>query len=55
MGVYHYWSPYHMDKYLDAAEYRYNTRKLTGKQRFDKMLGMSEGRLKYQDLIRRAV
>lgn len=55
IGVYHMWSPKHMDKYLDAAEYRYNTRKLTDKGRFDKVLGMSEGRLSYKDLIKKAV
>lgn len=51
IGTFHYISPKHCDKYIDEFEYRYNTRKITDKNRFDLMLNNSESRLKYSQLI----
>jgi transposase-like protein len=50
-GIYHYVSPEHLQAYCDEFEYRYNTRKIEDGQRFKKVLGQTEGRLTYKELI----
>ncbi len=50
-GIYHHVSPKHLDKYCDEFTYRFNTRKLTDVERFNKVLGDCEGRLKWDDLV----
>lgn len=52
-GIYHQISPKHMDKYIDEYEFRYNTRKMSERDRFDKMLTLSNKRLTYAELIKK--
>ncbi|MCP9753411.1 hypothetical protein EGI32_20865 [Ferruginibacter sp. HRS2-29] len=50
IGVYHTVSPKHLQRYCIETSYRYNTRKITDKERFNQTLQNVEGRLKYADL-----
>ena len=52
IGIYHYVSPKHLQKYCHEFEYRYNTRKATDTERFDKVLErVGNARLRNIDLI----
>jgi transposase-like protein len=51
IGIYHYASPQHMQKYCNETAFRYNTRKITDKERFTQTMCNVEGRLKYKTLI----
>lgn len=50
-GIYHQVSEKHLERYLDEFSARYNTRKLTSQERFEKFLVDSESVLKYETLI----
>ncbi len=50
-GIYHFTSKKHLQKYVDEFAFRYNSREITSKQRFDLMLGQMENRLTYKMLI----
>lgn len=50
-GIYHQVSPKHLQRYCIETSYRYNTRKITDKDRFNMTLQNVEGRLTYQNLI----
>lgn len=50
-GIYHHVSPKHLDKYVDEFEFRYNTRKFTERERFDKIVSLMGKRLTYAQLI----
>lgn len=52
-GIYHQVSPKHLNKYCDETSYRYNTRKVTDKERFTQTVSNIEGRLKYKVLIKK--
>lgn len=47
-GIYHQVSEKHLSRYLDEYSARFNTRKLTSSQRFEKFLGNSESVLSYK-------
>lgn len=51
IGIYHWTSTKHIDKYLDEFEFRYNTRGHGEGERFDIFLQDIQGRLKYNELI----
>lgn len=51
IGVYHYWSRRHMQKYIDEFVYRANNSGLTNKEKFDKLLENLEYRLTYKELV----
>lgn len=51
IGIYHHVSSKHLQRYTTETSFRYNTRKIDEKQRFNVALKMCEGRLKYNDLI----
>lgn len=51
IGIYHWISATHIQKYLNAYAFRYNTRHHGEGARFNLMLQSMEGRLKYNDLI----
>lgn len=51
IGIYHFVSYRHLNKYCAEYAYRYNTNKISDPERFKKALPMGEGkRLKYKDL-----
>jgi len=50
-GTYHQISPKHLHRYCAETTYRFNSRKITDKQRFEMTVSNMEGRLKYKDLI----
>lgn len=51
-GIYHWVSPKHLQAYCNENEFRYNSRKITDKQRFDLTLIQTGGvRLPYKVLI----
>ena len=50
-GIYHQVSPKHLNKYCGETSYRYNTRKVTDKERFAQTMCNVEGRLRYNTLI----
>ena len=52
-GIYHSVSPKHLQKYCEETSYRYNTRKITDKERFIATMKQCEGRLTYNDLIQK--
>ena len=55
IGIYHYVSPKHLQKYCHEFKYRFNTRKETDAERFNKVLErVGNARLKYHDLIGKA-
>lgn len=51
VGIFHYVSPWHLQRYCDEFAARYNTRGLKDAERFILSLQNSEGRLKYNQLI----
>ena len=52
LGIYHYASPKHLQKYIDEMAYRYNTRSLGEGERLNQLLMNSGKRLTYQELIK---
>lgn len=50
IGVYHYTSEKHIQKYIDECTYRYNTRTLTEAERFNQFFLQINGRLSYNIL-----
>ena len=54
IGIYHQVSPKHLQKYCEETSYRYNTRKITDKDRFvNTMMQASGHRLTYNTLIQK--
>ena len=54
IGIYHYVSPKHLQRYCDEFSYRYNSRKDGDVKRFGNgMLQAHCRRLKYNDLIKK--
>lgn len=53
-GIYHSVSPKHLHRYCTETAYRYNTRKITDKERFTQTLQNTSGRLTYNNLIEKA-
>lgn len=51
MGIYYHWSNKHMQRYIDECTYRFNTRKLSNKERFDLLLQNLEHKITYKELI----
>ena len=51
IGIYHFVSPKHLDRYLDEFTFRYNTREISNESRFDTILENCNGRLPYRILI----
>lgn len=51
-GIYHQVSPKHLQRYCDEFAARYNTRGIHDCERFADVIANSEGRLKYEDLIK---
>lgn len=52
LGIYHFTSDKHLQRYCDEFSSRYNSRKLRDDERFNNSLENCAGRLKYQDLIK---
>lgn len=50
VGVYHLTSRKHLQRYVNEFTFRYNTRKISEKERFDLLLQNTGRRLKYADL-----
>lgn len=50
-GIYHSVSPKHLHRYCEETSYRYNYRKISDKDRFERTLQNVEGRLTYKTLI----
>jgi transposase-like protein len=54
IGIYHYVSPKHLQRYCDEFAYRYNSRKITDNERFNQCFTQAEGkRLTYKNLIKK--
>jgi transposase-like protein len=51
IGIYHYVSPKHINRYCTEFAYRYNNREISDAVRFDESLKQCNGRLKWNDLI----
>lgn len=51
IGIYHFTSTKHLQKYVDEFSFRYNTRSMTGQNRFNLLLSNTEYRLTYNKLI----
>lgn len=55
IGIYHQVSPKHLQKYCEETSYRYNTRKITDKERFLNTMQIAAGkRLTYKTLIQKS-
>jgi transposase-like protein len=53
VGIHHSVSPQHLQRYCNESAYRYNRKLLAQDERFASVLANCEGRLKYQDLIKK--
>lgn len=51
LGIYHFTSKQHLQKYVDEFVFRYNTRKHTEQDRFNLLLENTEHRMTYKELI----
>lgn len=51
VGRYHFTSRKHIQRYVDEFVFRYNTRIITGNERFNLLLRNTEHRLTYKKLI----
>ena len=51
IGIFHQVSPWHLQRYCDEFAARYNTRKITDRDRFELSIQNSAGRLRYNTLI----
>lgn len=51
-GTYHQVSPKHLHRYCVETSYRFNTRKITDAQRFNRVMSNTNGRLTYKQLIK---
>ena len=51
VGVFHWFSIKHTDRYLDEATFRWNARKLPAEQRITDLFGGSAGRLRWKELV----
>lgn len=51
LGIYHFVSPEHLDRYLTEFTFRYNTRDYSEDKRFDLLLSNCAGRIDYRTLI----
>lgn len=51
IGIYHYTSSKHLNRYCDEFSYRYNTRDITDCDRFCSLLAKSNGGLTYEHLV----
>jgi len=52
VGIYHFTSRKHLQKYVDEFVFRYNTRQTTENVRFNLLLANTQHRLKYKNLIK---
>lgn len=55
IGIYHFVSRKHLERYLDEFSQRYNTRNISEVERFDNFLSQCNGRLKYNQLIQKKI
>lgn len=51
-GIYHHVTPKHLDRYCDEVAYRFNHRGIKQDELFYGFVKSTEGRLKYEDLVR---
>lgn len=51
IGIYHYMSPKHINRYCVEFAFRFNNKDITDCSRFEYALSKSAGRLRYKDLI----
>ena len=51
VGIYHFTSKHHLQKYIDEFVFRYNTRNFSECERFNLLLQNTEHRLTYKELI----
>ena len=51
VGIYHFTSVKHLQKYVDEFVFRYNSRRASESKRFNLLLANSEQRLTYEGLI----